>query len=383
LYNDRDSVATLHNCTFTHNYLNDGAAGILNEGVLLMTDCLLDRNTASEDAGGVLNTGVANVERCTFVGNSGFEDGGYAGGFTNWGTALLNTCSFYGNWHGQDGAVYSSGDTTLINSVVYGMQGSYGCGGVMVWDGTTRVVNTICASNGRGFLVYGGRLDLANSIVWGNEGDGASTELDQILVYEDGTASVRYTCIEGLDRYAGNGNIGTDPRFVRNPDDGGDGWGDDQWTPDIDEAANDDYGNLRLSPGSPCIDAGDNFAVPDWLLSDLDGMLRFWDDPDTPDTGNPDGVHPVVDMGPYEFGSEGCPDEDGDGFVTICHIPPGRPERARTITIPIPAVPAHLAHGDYCGPCNTDSDSERPTSGHRAPAEAFISHESAERERSP
>ena len=63
-------------------------------------------------------------------------------------------------------------------------------------------------------------------------------------------------------------------------------------------------------------------------------------------------------MGAYEFGSEGCPDDDGDGFVTICHIPPGHPERARTITVPVQAAAAHLAHGDYCGPCNEGGDGD-------------------------
>ena len=37
--------------------------------------------------------------------------------------------------------------------------------------------------------------------------------------------------------------------------------------------------------------------------------------------------------------------------VTICHIPPGNPENAHTITIDISALPAHLAHGDTLGPC--------------------------------
>ena len=37
---------------------------------------------------------------------------------------------------------------------------------------------------------------------------------------------------------------------------GGDGWGDDLDTPNTDEGANDDYGDLRLLPDSPAIDAG-------------------------------------------------------------------------------------------------------------------------------
>ena len=37
--------------------------------------------------------------------------------------------------------------------------------------------------------------------------------------------------------------------------------------------------------------------------------------------------------------------------IQICHIPPGNPEKARTIMVDDHALPAHLAHGDYFGPC--------------------------------
>ena len=40
---------------------------------------------------------------------------------------------------------------------------------------------------------------------------------------------------------------------------------------------------------------------------------------------------------------------------TICHIPPGNHDKAHTITVGSPAVPAHLAHGDILGPCNGQS----------------------------
>ncbi len=52
----------------------------------------------------------------------------------------------------------------------------------------------------------------------------------------------------------------------------------------------------------------------------------------------------------YLFDATGCP-EDSDGRVTICHIPPGNPDNARTIRVGISAAPAHLAHGDHCGSC--------------------------------
>lgn len=45
------------------------------------------------------------------------------------------------------------------------------------------------------------------------------------------------------------------------------------------------------------------------------------------------------------------------GWVTICHIPPGNPNNAHTITISVNALQAHLAHGDYLGPCNSQGSS--------------------------
>jgi hypothetical protein len=70
-----------------------------------------------------------------------------------------------------------------------------------------------------------------------------------------------------------------------------------------------DY-HLRL--GSPCIDAGDNNAVPPDTADldgdgntteltpwDLDSHPRFIDEPNTIDTGN--GTAPIVDMGAHEY----------------------------------------------------------------------------------
>ena len=42
--------------------------------------------------------------------------------------------------------------------------------------------------------------------------------------------------------------------------------------------------------------------------------------------------------------------------VTICHIPPGNPENAHTITISESALQAHLSHGDYLGECVNDDE---------------------------
>jgi hypothetical protein len=46
---------------------------------------------------------------------------------------------------------------------------------------------------------------------------------------------------------------------------------------------------------------------------------------------------------------------DGVEKVTICHIPPGNPENAHTITVGAPAVEAHVTqHGDSIGECEEE-----------------------------
>ncbi len=46
-----------------------------------------------------------------------------------------------------------------------------------------------------------------------------------------------------------------------------------------------------------------------------------------------------------------CSNSTSNGKVMICHVPPGNPSNAHSITISPNAVPAHLAHGDYYGCC--------------------------------
>ncbi len=90
--------------------------------------------------------------------------------------------------------------------------------------------------------------------------------------------------------------------------------------------------------------AGDEFGWSVSISGDMVIVGAPWDD----DAGNRSGSAYVFEQGDL------CGDEDGDGRVTICHLPPGNPENAHTITVGVDAVPAHLAHCDHCGPCGGD-----------------------------
>jgi len=137
---------------------------------------------------------------------------------------------------------------------------------------------------------YPSAIEMINCILW----DGG----DEIWNNDGSTITITYSDVQDADPddgsiYPGTGNIDDDPLFV---DAGG-----------ADDTPGTEDDNLRLSAGSPCIDAGDNSAVTE--VSDLDGNVRVVD-------GDCDSVA-VVDMGAYEFGWVYLGDFDGQCDVDL------------------------------------------------------------------
>ena len=211
-------------------------------------------------------------------------------------TTSLHNCLFTANTASLiGGGVLLAGETSVVNCGF--SRNDAGWGGGMFTSGNATVVNCTFSSNTANAVWNDeGNASLPNCVVWGNSPD-------QLVIGEYfGEYSVTYSDIQG--GWPGIGNIDADPLFV--------------------QPAGDD---LRLEFGSPCIDAGDNGAVPDGITTDLDGLPRFVDDPDVPDTGN--GTPPIVDMGAYEGGHEPqdpmASEDDFDQNEFIVLIPNGGP----------------------------------------------------------
>ncbi len=220
---------------------------------------------------------------------------------------LIN-CVFNGNQAGDGGGMANwLSNPALINCAFSGNAADYDGGGLENWYSNPVLINCTFSGNvaggcGGGLCNYESGPTLANCILWGN----AASSGPQICSYGDVGPAVTYSCVQG--GHEGDGNISTDPLFAGEPDDGGDGWGDDPDTPGLDEGANDDYGDFHLSPGSPCIDVGDSGAVPLEITADVDGDARV--------------IHCHVDLGadesPYigpdcndNDASDGCDVTDG------------------------------------------------------------------------
>ncbi len=277
-----------------------GGGGMYNgPGNPTVRNCTFKANWAKV-GGGVYNTNISRPTfiNCEFIGNSAKIGGGMRNGDSS---PVLTNCKFIRNSAERGGAIedYES-NPTLTNCIFIGNSTADGAGDI--WHNTgggmfnqfSTPTLTNCTFSGNSARSGGAICNhrsspkLTNCILWNNNDSNGVDESAQIYNYFVSKPIFNYCCIQGwtgdLD---GTGNIGTDPLFVRNPDNGGDGWGNDPKTLGVDESANDDYGDLHLLSDSPCINLGDPSFIAGPNDLDIDGNPRI--------------AGGQIDMGAFEY----------------------------------------------------------------------------------
>lgn len=291
---------------------------------LTVRDSLFLRNSASGNGGAILHSGaVARISGCDFVENVVTSalggDGGKGGAIAGLGPVLLvANCRFFSNEakaghpaHPAFGGAILAGQGLVQNCLFAGNKAGdiYAPGyGSAISGAGAELYNCTFSDNGA--------PDLEQHAVWVIGAVARNCIVRDRLFIPGG--NIAYSNV--LGGAGGPGNINTDPLFVD-----ADGPDDDPLT-----VLDNDY---RLNHRSPCIDAGDNSAVPADLFDldgdmdtteptplDLHGQARFVDFCG-PDTGA--GTPPLVDMGAIEHPPITTGDCNQNGAEDECDLANG------------------------------------------------------------
>ncbi|MFH1742993.1 MAG: right-handed parallel beta-helix repeat-containing protein, partial [bacterium] len=202
------SSPTLTNCTISENTAGFGGGVYCEDSSPTLSNCTISGNTPFIGGGVYCRGSCVMLVNCMITGNTAYEGGGVC---CEYSSSALSSCVIAGNTADrQGGGIHCSSDSsvTLVNCSFSGNSATNG--------------NTLaCDSYNRPSTV-----NIANSILWDGE--------DEIWNNDDSTITISYSDICG--GWPGEGNIDSDPHFVQ-PWDG-------------------KSADLHLSPGSPCIDAG-------------------------------------------------------------------------------------------------------------------------------
>jgi predicted outer membrane repeat protein len=271
MINSNGSSPTVTNCTFSGNSATVSGGGMDNNSSMpTVTNCTFISNSADYGGGMDNHGGRPTVTNCTFSGNSARDGGGM---FSDSGSPAVTNCTFSGNLASVSGGGMHNfrSSPTLINCFFSGNRAGESGGGIYNWfNNMISLFNCTfsanSATNGNTLVCdslwqeYPSDLVVTNCILW--DGD------DEILNNDNSVITITYSDVQG--GWPGTGNINSNPLFV-------------------DSA----IGDYHLLANSPCIDVGDNTAIPPSGVVDLNGNYRI--------------ANGTVDMGAYEFGSTAPP----------------------------------------------------------------------------
>ena len=284
MYNQDCPSMGLMGVVFEGNAASYGGGMWNDSSSATLTGATFRGNSAASDGGGLYSTSSSmRLTGVTFEGNSAGNGGGMRIWWGNW---TLANVTFEGNSATTGGGMLNnSSNSTLVNALFRGNRAGRDGGGMHNDSGALVLTNATFSGNraegnGGGMYNSNSRPTIQNSILWGN---GATSGGDQIYNYNSSMPTIAHSDVEGSGGSGaawdaglgadGGGNLDADPLF-RIPLDPADAPTQD--------------GDLRLRPGSPAVDTGDNGLLPSWVTSDLDS--------------NPRTVHGIVDLGAYEAG---------------------------------------------------------------------------------
>ncbi|MHC4533347.1 MAG: right-handed parallel beta-helix repeat-containing protein [Planctomycetota bacterium] len=261
MHNDEYSSSTVTNCTFTDNTASwDGGGMYIGDySSPTVTNCIFTGNAAGWGGGMYNDNSSPAVTNCTFTGNTA----DYGGGMYNYDNSpTVTNCTFTGNTaNDRGGGMFNSISTpTVTNCTFTGNTANYGGGMSNFNFGNPTVTNCTFTGNtandeGGGMYNESSSPTVTNCILWDDSPN-------EILDDDTSSTTVTYSDVQGGtgETWFGEGCIDTDPMFA-----------------DVEG---------RLLAFSPCLDAGNDDAVPPGVTTDLDGNPRI------------QGV--CVDMGAFE-----------------------------------------------------------------------------------
>ncbi len=338
------SVPEISRCTFVRNAatgsMTEGGGAICCDGGSSpeIRECDFSGNEASACGGAVScsNQSIPTIVQCSFKHNHSDANGG---AFSCYGSSpLIRGCVFKGNTAaiGAGAMNLYIGDPSVLSCTFSGNRAVRVGGAVLFNRSNSTITNCSFSSNVAGEYggaIYFGRSDgahIQNCILWTDSAGlaGAEMALSSLAPASLSIVTVSHSDIEGgeesVDVAIGNtliwdaGNLNENPRFLRLPDDGGDGWGDDPETEGVDEGADDDFGDLHLRDGSPCVNQGD----PELDYSDLTDI-----------DGEPRVMGCGADIGSDELTRDDL-DCNNNGIIDECEILDGSAQDCNGNTIP-------------------------------------------------